>query len=72
MKSAINFEAKLIEYGTILREYDSLEKLCIADGWNKNKLYNRLEEVAHRRDAMVGPLNTLMKKLAKDLAQEVE
>lgn len=71
MKNAINFEAKLIEYGAILREYDALEGLCKADGWKSNKLYNRLDEVAKRRDAMVGPLNTLMKKLAKDLALEV-
>lgn len=66
MKSAINFEAKMVEYGTILREYDAVEALCKADGWNSNRLYNRLEEIAQRRDAMIGPLNTLMKRLAKE------
>jgi hypothetical protein len=68
MKNAINFEAKMIEYGMILREYDEVEALCKADGWNSNKLYNRLEEIAQRRDAVVGPLNTLMKKFAKEIA----
>jgi len=68
MKSAIAFEEKLIEYGTILREYDEVEALCKADGWKSNKLYNRLDEIGRRRDAVVGPLNTLMKRLAKEIA----
>jgi transposase InsO family protein len=67
MKSAINFEAKLIEYGTILREYDEVEALCKANGWNDNRLYARLDEIGRRRDAVVGPLNTLMKQLAKEI-----
>jgi len=68
MKNAINFEAKMVEYGMILREYDAIEALCKADGWKSNKLYARLEEVERRRDAVVGPLNTLMKKFAKEIA----
>lgn len=68
MKNAISFEAKLVEYGTILREYDEVEALCKANGWNSNRLYNRLEAIAVRRDAVVGPLNTLLKQLAKEVA----
>jgi tetrahydromethanopterin S-methyltransferase subunit G len=68
MKNAIDFEAKLVEYGTVLREYDEVEALCIADDWKSRKLINRLEEIERRRDNVVGPLNTLMKKLAKEIA----
>jgi hypothetical protein len=68
MKSAINFEAKLIEYGAILREYDEVEALCIADDWKSRKLITRLEEIERRRDNVVGPLNTLMKRLAREVA----
>ena len=63
-----NFEAKLIEYGVILREYDEVEALCIADGWKSRKLINRLEEIERRRDNVFGPLNTLMKRLAREVA----
>lgn len=67
MSSVITFEARLIEYGAILREYDEVEALCKADGWKSNKLYNRLDAIARRRDAVIGPLNTLMKKFAKEI-----
>ena len=67
MKTAIDFETKLIEYGTILREYDEVEALCRADGWKSRKLYDRLDEIALRRDRVSVPLLTLMRRLAKEI-----
>lgn len=67
MKNIVNFETKLIEYGIILREYDEVEALCKEAGWTNNALNNRLTEVSRRLDRVTGPLNTLMKKLAKEI-----
>lgn len=67
MKTAIDFEAKLIEYGTILREYDEIEALCRADGWNSIRLQARLDETARRLDRVFGPLTTSMRRLAKEI-----
>lgn len=68
MKTAIEFENKLVEYGTILKEYDEVEELCRANGWNDGRLVNRLDEIARRRDAVSVPLITLMRQLAKEIA----
>lgn len=67
MKTAIDFETKLIEYGTILREYDEVEALCRADGWKNNRLRARLDEIARRLDRVFGPLTTSMRRLAKEI-----
>jgi len=67
MKTTIDFETKLIEYGTILREYDEVEALCRADGWKSRKLYARLDEIGRRRDSVAVPLLTLMRRLAKEI-----
>ena len=67
MKTAIDFETKLIEYGTILREYDEVEALCRADGWNNRRLIARLDEIARSIDRVAGPLNTVMRRLAKEI-----
>ena len=67
MNSAIDFETKLIEYGTILREYDEVEALCQADGWNSIRLRARLDETARRLDRVFGPLTTSMRRLAKEI-----
>ena len=68
MKTAIDFEAKMIEYGTILKEYDEVEELCRANGWNDSRLVNRLDEIGRRRDRVAVPLLTLMRRLAKEIA----
>lgn len=68
MKTAIDFENKLVEYGTILREYDEVEALCQAAGWKSNRLYARLEEIGQRRDRVAVPLLTLMRQFAKEIS----
>lgn len=68
MKTAIDFETKLIEYGTILREYDEVEALCRSTSWKDKKLNDRLDKIAKRVDAVAGPLNTVMRRLAKEIA----
>jgi hypothetical protein len=65
MKIAEEFDNKLVQYGMILREYDEVEALCIADDWKNRKLINRLEEIERRRDNIIGPLNTILKRLAR-------
>lgn len=65
---AAKFESKLVEYGVLLREYDEVEALCKASSWNDRKLNDRLDEIARSIDKVFGPLNTLMRKLAKEIA----
>lgn len=68
MKTAIDFEARMIEYGTILREYDEVEALCRAAGWKDSKLSARLDEIGRDIDRVAGALNTVMRRLAKEIA----
>ena len=68
MKTAIDFETKLVIYGALLREYHEVQALCEADFWKDKKLSARLDAIAAKLDKVYGPMITAMNRLAKEMA----
>ena len=68
MKTAIAFETKLVEYATVIREYDAAEAACKANGWKSKKLIDRLEEIEAKEAKLRGPLHTALGRLAREIA----
>lgn len=68
MKTAIDFETKLIEYGTALREYEMAEKLWRSKRMVDGVLYERMDAAEAKVHVLHRALVISMGALAREIA----
>ena len=68
MKTATNFEANMIEYGNLLRNYDEIDAMCKAYGSKNDFLYKRLNEIGTKIKIIKASLDYEMELLARNSA----